>query len=341
MDRQVLFDVSQSVFDRDAVKVIEIIDRLYASGHHMMRCFVEILDHFRNLLMVKMGGGQTVLSDVPDHEMDAMRQQVQCVPVTFLHQILDMLFQEEKNMKLAADPKLTLEMAFIRLLQIEPALSLDELIEKIDELQKGIANALSISHPTSVAVNLDGMKDFGDNKDASTAGCGSHFPVVSSVSEICEVKEDAAASKAFPDPSDLKNDNIIKTPGDTAKKHESLESIWKKILLSLSQEHPSLAACFAQSKIKDDLPSQIIVEFSANQFNINYAQRDDNRLLLSRLWSEQLGGEIQLTLIPEPISGNDAKKKEKKILQENALNNPWVARALKIFNGKIVEIKIL
>jgi DNA polymerase III subunit gamma/tau len=343
IDRQVLFDISQAIINCDAVKVIEIIDLLYSRGHHMMRCFAEILDHFRNLLLVKMGGGKTVLSDVPLHEMEAMRKQIAQVPLIYLNQIVDLLFKEEKNIKLAVDPRLTLEMAFIRMLQVQPALSLDALIEKIDTLQKGICQALSnISSPAAAPEDDARMAIAGEDikkPERVTPVSNYGSPPLDPGTE--EIQEDMAAPENFVNQSIQKNDGMGMSLPEPIVAEQSIEDVWESITQALSREHPSLAACFADSRITGINDQQITIEFSANQFNINYAQRDDNRLLLSKLWRDRLGREIKLSLIAKPIHGSDAKKKEKKLLEKEALNNPLVTQSLKLFNGKIVEIKIL
>jgi DNA polymerase III subunit gamma/tau len=341
IERQILFDISQAVFDRDAIRVIEIIALLYSRGQQMMRCFAEILDHFRNLVMVKIGGGKSVLPDVPQHEMAAMRKQINDVPLTYLNQILDMLFKEEKNIKLAVDPKLTLEMAFIRLLQVQPALSLDVLIEKIDMLQKGIGQALSTSQPSNPIVHTESTKPGGHVKEQSQAAHVSDYKLIPVDSDIKEIQEDIPAPGDFTNKASEKFNTTEPERQISIESVESLETVWKKIIQSLSQDHPTLAACFANSRVSMGNEKQVTIEFASNQFNINYAQRDDNQLLLSRLLKENLGREIKLFLNAKPMPGGDAKKKEKKQLQDEALNNPLVAKALKLFNGKIVDIKIL
>jgi DNA polymerase III subunit gamma/tau len=342
IERQVLFDISRAVFDRDIVRVIEIISLLYSRGQHMMRCFAEILDHFRSLLMVKMGGGKTVLSEVPQHEIDAMNKQVAQVSLIYLNQILDMLFKEEKNIKLAVDPKLTLEMAFIRMFQIQPALSLDELIEKIDLLQKVIGQALSASSPASTTANSGLVKTGVEKNEPPKAAQSSDYKTIPLDAVAAEIQEDLSLPKDFSAKTAQKSDEVETSSQEANESEISPGIVWEKIIKILSDEHPSLAACFSDSRVsvKDD--RQVTIEFMANQFNINYAQREDNRQLLSKLWKETLGKEVKLFLIPKPIPGGDAqKKKEKKQLQEEALNNPLVTKAIKLFNGKIVDIKIL
>ena len=49
-----------------------------------------------------------------------------------------MLFQAEPAIKLSSQPKLALEMVFLKLFQSAPALPIQTLIERLDQLQKNI-----------------------------------------------------------------------------------------------------------------------------------------------------------------------------------------------------------
>ena len=169
---------------------------------------------------------------------------------------------------------------------------------------------------------------------SSPAACRVTAPWLPNVGTISGIRDRAGQSIE-------KNDELKTGQPKPVDTEQSLETIWGKITQVLSSEHPSLAACFADSRVAGANDHQITIEFISNPFNINYAQRDDNKSLLSRLWKEHLGRETQLSLIAKPAAGSDAKKKEKKQLEGEALNNPLVTQSLKLFNGKIVEIKIL
>jgi DNA polymerase-3 subunit gamma/tau len=234
------------------------------------------------------------------------------------------------------DPKLTLEMAFIRLLQVEPALSLDVLIEKIDMLQKGIRHALSAFPQASAQAHPGLMKT-----EPFISSPVSDYKPIPINPGIEEIREDVSLPGIGSDQPTLKNDGMRINAADPIENKKSIDTIWGDISEILSREHPSLAACFSDSHVTGTVDHEINIEFISNQFNINYALRDDNRLLLSKLWNEHMGRETKLSLIAKPIPGGDMKKKEKKLLHEDALNNPLVTKAIKLFNGKIVDIKIL
>lgn len=138
IDRKVIFDISGAVLRKDILELLDILDEVYDRGHEMKQLYTYLVEHFRNLLVIRMGKRISKLVDLPAHEIDMMLDQVKGVSAAFLNQILDLLLKEESAIRFSTQPKLTLEMAFIKIFQIKPALPIDLLIEKLDNLRKGV-----------------------------------------------------------------------------------------------------------------------------------------------------------------------------------------------------------
>lgn len=348
LDRQSLFDLSAAVFARDAGKIIEIIGRLYDRGQNMIKLFSEVLEHFRNLMVVKLDGSTDALSDVSEFELTAMRRQVQQIPQIYLHQILDILFKEENHIRQSSQPKLAVEMAFIRIIQIRPALSIDTLIEKIDVLQKGLAEKL----PAETGSIPSGPAPVNETILKPAPEPDNPMPPHVAQDIVPENRDYEPPLDQIPRPvqeiRESKPAEVYKTnPGQTSPtaqiKDEPIEKIWEKILAQVANDNPALAACFSNSQLKRISDKQLEVMFKTNQFNINYANRDKHPSIIQSACSLHFGNDIQVTLsgrLAKSKSGT-AQKKEEKLLETQTLNHPLVEDAMKIFNGKIVEIKIL
>ncbi len=372
LDRQSLFEISGGVFERNAGKIIDTIDRLYERGQHMMRLFSELLAHFRNLLVVKIGGNARTLADVSEYEQKAMQEQVKDVSETYINQILDMLFKEENNIKQSTQPKLAVEIAFIRVLQIKPALSLDTLIEKLDTLQKSFAETISSANdPTPDnqpdAIYRKSQKKTPDAIDPNSIKPNSIEPNSiepnSIDSEPVEVISTSTAKEsigpAYLTPSDTENKTddsgvrendpentfkaSLKTDQPSPQIDESIADSWNKILAIISGDHQALAACLAKSKLTNITDTHLEVSFKANQFNINYANRKNNRSILTAACCDYFEKKLKVSLKSELLNANGPKanKKEKNELEKKALNHPLVEEAIKLFNAKVVDIKIL
>ncbi|MEW6671430.1 MAG: DNA polymerase III subunit gamma/tau [Thermodesulfobacteriota bacterium] len=308
MDRKIMFDVSEAVFRQDVPALLEIIDDTYDKGHDMKRLYADLVEHARNMLIIKMGGIDKLV-DLPAHELDRIKDQTRDVPVVFLNQIFDLLFREEAAVKLSAQPKLALEMILIKLFQIKPALPIEELISKLDALQ-GAAQA-----PTP-------QKAEGFNDSAAPPLFKKNRPATPESSAVAE------QAKPF---------------GITPEsKDRELESTWKKIVDIISEESPALATLLANSALKTLTDDLLEIEVNGNGFNINMVKRKKNMAILYKIVSDFFGKEKKITITGRLVSGshNHEKKDVENRQKQDALNHPLVADTIEIFNGKLIDVKV-
>ncbi len=308
--------------------------------------------------MVKLSGSTGTLADVSAYELTAIRDQIKQISQVYIHQILNILFKEEYNIRQSSTPKLAVEMVLIRIIQIQPALSIDTLIEKIDVLQKGLSEKLNtecISSPAPLIQPLDNTSDSAPEPYSPPNTAPDALPtstpdtILNIRPEVRDYPPPVNEKKIMiPEVREHKPPEIYEVPpviNDQSAhiKDEPIETSWKNILKKVANDNPALAACFKDSQLKKISDTQLEIIFKTNQFNINYANRDKNPSLIQSACSIYFGHDIQVSLsgqLPKSKSGM-TQKKEAKLLENETLNHPLVEDAMKIFNGKIVEIKIL
>jgi DNA polymerase-3 subunit gamma/tau len=261
------------------------------------------------MLVVKMGRNVDKLVDLPAHELDRIKGQIKDVSVVFLNQVFDLLFREEVTVKLSAQPKLALEMVMIKLFQIKPALPIEELIAKLDSLQKTVNTA-----PLQQAK--------GPNESPVTPPFKKNRP---SVSETPAIAEQSKPFEIGPEAED-----------------KDLASTWKKIVDNISDESPALATNLAHSSLKTLTDGALEIEVNGNGFNINMVKRKKNMATLYKIVSEYFGKEKKITVTGKLMSSNNnhEKKDMENRQKQGALNHPLVADAIEIFNGKVIDVKI-
>ncbi len=317
IDRKVLFDISAAVFKRDVPQLLEIAESIYGRGHDIKKVYADLIEHFRNMLIVKMGQRVAQLVDLPGHEIDRIRELVREVPEVWLQQLFDFFFKEEPSVRFAAQPKLALEIIFIRLSQFKPALPIDVLIEKLDALSRTIA------------------------VDASTAGSD---PPVSlpgaepARMEPARTKPASTETEATAPPPTLAE---ARAPYEGPK--DDLADVWKRLFAIISDTSPSIAAYLTSSSLKKISGDCVEIEVNGNGFNINMLRRKKNMTVLKTVLSDFFGREIEPVIHAKIVTDdrNREKKLEENQLKQEALSHPLVADTLEIFNGKVVDVKIL
>lgn len=305
IDRDIIFKISNAVIQGDITEILDILDEVYSAGHDMKKLYTDLIEHFRNLLIVKMGKKTRKLVDIPAYEIDLMLDQTKNAPKTFLNQLFDLLFKEEPIIGHSSRSKLAIEMVFIRMLQIKPALPIDVLIEKLDHLKKDFDESLETFIGTA-------------NRSSQ--------PTSGSITGTAESTETYASCHIEPADND-----------------ETLENKWEKLLSIFSEKHPSLATNLKNSKIKRLTDNRLEIEVNGNDFNINMVRKEKNKGIIKKICCDFLGKEIDVIIRTKKIEEDKHQQKNSGTvrLKQEALSHPLVTDALEIFNGKVVDVKIL
>ena len=124
---------------------------------------------------------------------------------------------------------------------------------------------------------------------------------------------------------------------------ENIDKTWKRLLSIFSEKHPALAANLKDSKIKRLADQRLELVVNGNDFNINMVRRDKNVAIIKKVCSEFFGQEMDVIITAKRIQKSEYqhKKSQSGRLKQEALSHPLVADALEIFNGKVVDVKIL
>lgn len=316
IDRKMIYDLATAILAADIPAVLDLLDDIYDRGHDMKKLYADLLEHFRNLLVASIGQKVDKLVDLPAGEIEQLMQQAGQVSHGALNQIFDLLFREELNVRLSPQPKLALEMALIRLLHVKPALPIDVLIDKLDDLRQRIL-------PSSQRPEIAGRPAMESNPDEDLSGHSRMLPS-SGESKKEPMRTDAAA---VPPPSG---------PAETPVE------IWRHILELIARHSPSLAANLSKCQIKAIADQTIEIEVPGNGFTLNMIQREKNMAVLTKICEDILGGrhEIQFST-NSTLEDNTRKKKTANRLKQKAISHPLVADAVEIFNGKLIDVKIL
>jgi DNA polymerase-3 subunit gamma/tau len=324
IDRKIIFDISGAVLSGKIPEILDMIDEIYARGHDLKVLYSTLIEHFRNLLIVKMGKMINKLVDVPAHELSIMKEQVQPVSNIFLNQILDILFNQEAAVKLSAKPKIALEMVFIRMFEIKPALPIDTLIEKFDTLGKELFSSLpekpeqkpeqKSNKPPNVPDTYQKAKEEADSTIKSA-----------------QISQSSSATQCLPDnlePSNIDIDNIGNDP----------VKIKKRLLEIITEKHPSLKQPLEHSSLKKISNEDIQLEINGGGFHLNMIKRKKD--VLEKICCKLFGKKINIIISAKKGTDNSNNKANTNgPLKQDALNHPLVAEAIEIFKGKVVDVK--
>jgi DNA polymerase-3 subunit gamma/tau len=319
IDREYLFTLSDLLLQKDITAALDLLDDIYDRGYELKKLYTDLLEHFRNLWVVKMGQKVEKLVDLPEHEIQHLKTQARHLSAAGLHQIFDLLFRQEASIRFAAQPKLVLEMIFVQLFQFQPALPIDDLIDKLDALRREIT----------------GDQPAGDLSTAPVTGPGTSQTTSRRQRDSSDPHRPADAGQASgesPASPEFERQKALSDP----------DAVWDAVYDQISQENPSLAANLSRCRLKRILEDRLEIEVVGNGFTLNMIQREKNMVLLKKVFTKYLGEAKQIVLNSRADPNQDSQKKKNKNnkLKQEALHHPLVADAIEIFDGKLIDVKV-
>ena len=315
IDLKYVSDIAGAILRGDIAAILDALDSCYNRGHDLKKFYTNLLEHFRNLLVVKMGKNVNKLVDLPDAEVDQMIAQIDQVPLGTLNQIFDHLYREETSIRLSADARLALEIAFIRMDQMEPVLPIDVLINKLDLLKQELNNLPG------------GLKS-------------SQKPVIKSEKSNSVQHLRGGDSDSASEPSS----SVPETSASSGDVLNDLDATWDQLCKIIAETNPSLGASLSKCRIRQVAADRVEIEVHGNGFTVSMLKREKNKVILKKACAQYFGNEKDIVLIAQGESVDERPLKKNQndhLLKQKALSHPSVADALEIFNGKLIDVKIL
>ena len=111
------------------------LDELSQNGKDLGRLLADLTGHFRDLLLFQVSEGDRTVLDVSDAEWAALSAQATHVTTDGLTRILDGLTEHEGRLRDAASKRILVEVALLKSIQARSALSIDEVLRKLQTLR--------------------------------------------------------------------------------------------------------------------------------------------------------------------------------------------------------------
>jgi DNA polymerase-3 subunit gamma/tau len=328
-DRRFLFQLSEAVLRRDAGQCLKIVEEGYYAGLDMTYFYQLLLQHFRNLLLVRIVGPKQELLDLSGGDIAGLEAQVADVSRETLQQLLDILLAEEENVRRSHNPRLNLETIVCRMAGLPPAIPIDEILTRMEELEARLSSSVTLGSATTASV-LPGSSYESKNRPL-TEERPLELPAARAAVE--EVRE--------PVP-DLKEP--VRAVG-------SPEEIWANFKGHVKKQSALLASKIEQGVFLGFENGLLRIGFrKGHMFYEDISQpAQKNRLseLASAFFKTAVAVEIESVVLDsdnrssEGISEAMARKNQMEEIRREALNHPLLQKIMSVFDGaEIQDVKI-
>jgi DNA polymerase-3 subunit gamma/tau len=141
VDRRLLAETSRTVFAGDCRGALEIVSRVDSCGYNMRSFCQELIEHFRNLAVLKVTRDHSELLDVTEGEIEEIRTQTASLQLEQIRRHLTILLKAETEMSQSGYTRLILELALLKMCTLPPVVPVDEIMERLQYLERGTKNA--------------------------------------------------------------------------------------------------------------------------------------------------------------------------------------------------------
>jgi DNA polymerase-3 subunit gamma/tau len=312
VDRELLLTASQSVVEGNSLTLLDLVEKLSDYGADYKNFARELMLHYREILLLKLApDSSSLLAGVVPEERARLRPLAEAYSEEDLLRILDLLTKADEELRRAQDPRVTLELALLKMVQLRRLLPFAELVDRVERLAAG--------NPAPPRAVLPAP--------ASTAPASPPSPRPPAVVVAATMAQAPAGSAPSAAPATA-------TVLIAAGADDLLAA-----LVAACQSRPSLAQPLraARARLDGDV---LILDVAPDFVTFAGMHLDEYHELAKGAAGRALKVQIGLSAVvqeaPAAPSPDDLKRAR---LRQEAAREPAVQEALDLFDGKLLDVR--
>jgi DNA polymerase III subunit gamma/tau len=351
-----LLDLSGAVLTGNTEGALRQLGELAGHGKDLGRLLGDLLNHFRNLLIFQVSQGNLTMVEASEAEAAALAEQARSVTGENLTRILEILGETEMRLRDAASKKILVEVALLKAIEARNAVSLDAVLKQLTQLRESErgGEVVHIPMPESAPGPAPSPKPFHFDAALGNPATGLAPAMSSSAAAIHETNV-AAAARAI------------------SSVEPGLAELWPKLVEAVGK-----VSAFTRSYLLEAHPVSFVNQVLTIGFDpefedhIGLVDNARNQTVLQTKLLELGFPNVQIKFVraeapsnwqapgPEPAAspvvhsparsaapsaaGTAAPSAERPAPiafdKSDFKNDPLIQKALEIFKGQIVEIRV-
>jgi DNA polymerase III subunit gamma/tau len=258
-----LIETTYALHERRAADALRIVDSLSGGGKDLGQVVGELLAHLRNLMLLPYAP-EVALAEVGTEERPQLEEQANTIPTAGVVRIIEALDDALSLMRRGADPKLELELVFLKLTRDYTEPDLTTILDRLETLERAVENG-SIARTAADVVRE-----------------GTPAPLA-----------DAVEPDTPPDDA-----SVLEAPDDRREAGIDLASEWHAIIGELKRRRQALtAAVYGEARVESFDGSVLWLVYPEEQsFHVGMAKDSGHLKKLGAVLEERLGSKPRLEI---------------------------------------------
>ena len=327
IDQKMLSDTIEAIADHEAGRCLEIVEQIYQFGYNIRHFCQELLQYLRNLIILKVSSHPEPFLELPEEEIGALRRQAERFQLDQLNQLFGFLLKGEEEIAQSTFTRTMLEMTLIRMAMLRPLLPVDEIIRKLEELEK--------DHSPSGKKVTQGSLPSGTVLPPTPER--KVPPPIPRVENVNPPQEEKGGLGVSPETGALDE-----TP--QAEKEE----VWRELIDFVRARNPVLGSFLALGGLIGLSGERIEIGFEKDSFHYERMKERENLNHLEQFCRDFLKKEAKVII--SPLEGENkprgtitsgrrenSRMEGRESSEKGMGEHPLIQEALRLFDGKIVQ----
>ena len=265
-----LIETTYALHERRAADALRIVDRLSGGGKDLGQFVGELLAHLRNLMLLPYAP-EVALAEVGAEERPQLEEQANIVPTAGVVRLIEALGDAVSLMRRGGDPKLELELVFLKLTRDYTEPDLTTILDRLETLERAVENGSVATNPQRAAA--DTVRE---------------EPPAEGVPAQETVEPEAP-------PGDV---SVLEDPDDRRETGIDLTSEWHRIMDELKRRRQALtAAVYGEARVESFDGSVLRLVYPKEQsFHVGMAKDSGHIEKLAAVLEERLGCKPRLEI---------------------------------------------
>jgi DNA polymerase III subunit gamma/tau len=265
-----LIEMTYALHERRAADALRIVDRLSGGGKDLGQFVGELLAHLRNLMLLPYAP-EVALAEIGAEERPQLEEQANVVPTAGVVRLIKSLGDALSLMRRGGDPKLELELAFLKLTRDYTEPDMTTILDRLETLERAVENRNAATTLPRAAADTVREKSPAEQEPAQEA-----------------VEPDAPPDDA----------TVLEDSDNRRESGIDLASEWHGIMGELKRRRQALtAAVYGEARVESFDGSVLRLVYPEEQsFHVGMAKDSGHLQKLGEVLEERLGSTPRLEI---------------------------------------------
>ena len=347
-----LNELSVSIIRQNLTSGLQTLNKLSRQGMDLALCLNQLITYFRDLRLLAIDNQLGELIHAPSSELPTLKERAQEISVERLSRIIKIFMHANRDIKEYGYVQLQLESALVQINAIKEGIQLDEIVNKLIEIEQKIGSIETTSHTTSQSrqTDTDASKHISQRvvervMTDSPAMQIQETPIKQSEEIHAPVKgADSSPTKPMPETEQKPNTEIEQNAISPIElSPDELSDIWIKV-------KSKLPALLNHGVLQNAVPSfdrenHVTISCPLGSFTI---ADEDARKEIAEEFSKVLGRQVSIELVKSEIVPKAAETLEPSDIEvkttpsmrkRQAEKDEQIRPVLEMFDARILDTK--